>query len=164
MKGKTITTPKNTTKGVGPTEAVEKGEAEDADPRKARKNYTVTFMGKMLATGPINAPKRKERLKEWKLKRKPNLWGTPAGPSSRHNNSNLHSQLSTILSKQCQPSAITPIQSTCNLRSKTTQGCLLHPLHKQPKKSCPHLRQVHHSNKKTKPPKMPSLRHYQPSA
>jgi len=62
---------------------VEKGEAEDADLRKARKNYTVTFMGKMLATGPINAPKRKERLKEWKLKRKPNWWGTPAGPTAQ---------------------------------------------------------------------------------
>ena len=50
---------------------MEKGEAEDADPRKARKNYTVTFMGKMLAIELISVLKRKGHSKELKLKRMP---------------------------------------------------------------------------------------------
>ena len=144
--------------------AAEKGEAETADLRRDRRNYTVTFMEKMPATGLINVLKRRERLKEWKLKRKPNLWGTPPGPFSRLNNFNPHNQLLTLHSKQYQPSATTLTQSTGNLRSQTIQGCLPHPQLKQLKKSCPHLRQAPHSSRKTKLTKMPSLQHYQPSA
>ena len=68
----TTATPKNIIKGAGPTRAEEKEEAEAADLRRARRNCSVTFMGKMLATKLISVPKRKGHLKEWKLKRMPN--------------------------------------------------------------------------------------------
>ena len=109
----------------------------------------------MLAIGSISVLRRKRQLREWRLKRKPNSWGTLAGPLSKHNNSKLHNQHLTLLFSPCQPSATTLTQSTGNLRSKTTQGCLPRPQPKQSKKSCHHLRQVPHSNKKTKPHKIP---------
>ena len=52
--------------------AKEKEEAESADLRRARRNCSVTFMGKMLATELISVLKRKGHSKEWKLKRMPN--------------------------------------------------------------------------------------------
>ena len=76
----------------------------------------------MLAIGPISVLRRKRRLREWRLKRKPNSWGTLAGPLSKHNNSKLHNQHLTLLFSPCQPSATTLTRSTGNLRSQTTQG------------------------------------------
>jgi len=68
----TTTTPKNIIKGAGPTGAEGKEEADAADLRRARRNCSVTFMGKMLATELISVLKRKGHSKEWKLKRMPN--------------------------------------------------------------------------------------------
>jgi len=61
---------------------VEKGEGEDedADLYKARRNYTVTFMGKMLATEPINAQKKKRTLERMEAEKKAKLVGHTSWP------------------------------------------------------------------------------------